>query len=498
MSKKITLFLLLLSNYLCFASANQNSYRWRNDDGTETSASWKAELNTISTSNSQDQPFRLRISLNETSGYGSTSYDVSRLAYSKNNGTNWVVITNNTTNDFYFINSSNVVNHSATTQQITSGPFSPGIFKSNADPYVVTISTSTITEVEYSIARSASYDENAIYQFRIDNVEGYSQYPLLKTQPATHLNFDGNDDYIQLTHFEKPNEFTIEAWVKNDYDTGNIISWGKNSNDTSHTKLRVDDGDIDFYIYDFINDISNTVSSSISINSDWHHIAVVKNTNLANNLEIYVDGALGATGTVNLNITSENLLIGGRSYNNLAPFELYEGNLDEVRIWNTARTATEINATKDCELLGNESGLLAYYTFNQGYDQVNNDAVTTLTNSVTGGSNGVLYNFNLYGTTSNWLSGSPVTSGVTCASLATSSFTSSEDVLLYPNPTSGFFNIGTEKESTITVYDVLGKEIILQNNNSKTIDLSHYSNGIYFVKIATLTGESSLHKLVKK
>ena len=71
-------------------------------------------------------------------------------------------------------------------------------------------------------------------------------------------------------------------------------------------------------------------------------------------------------------------------------------------------------------------------------------------------------------------------------------------MLLYPNPTSGIFNIGTEKEITITVFDVLGKEIILQNNNSKTIDLSHYSNGIYFVKITTLTGESSLHKLVKK
>ena len=134
MSKKITLFLLLLSNYLCFASANQNSYRWRNDDGTETSASWKAELNTISTSNSQDQPFRLRISLNETSGYGSTSYDVSRLAYSKNNGTNWVVINNNTTNDFYFINSAFVANNTATSQQITAGGFIGGFFKSDNSP----------------------------------------------------------------------------------------------------------------------------------------------------------------------------------------------------------------------------------------------------------------------------------------------------------------------------------------------------------------------------
>lgn len=315
---------------------------------------------------------------------------------------------------------------------------------------------------------------------------------------ASYLNFDGNNDYIQLTHFEKPNEFTIEAWVKSDYDTGNIVSWGKNSNDTSHTKLRVDDGDVDFYIYDYVNDINNTISSSISINSNWHHIAVVKNANATNNLEIYIDGVLGVTGTATINITSDNLFIGARSYNNLGPFEFFDGDLDEVRIWNTARTATEINDSKNCELLGNETGLLAYYTFNQGYDQANNTTVTTLTNSVSGGSNGVLNNFNLYGTTSNWLSGSPVTSGITCASLATSSFTSSEELIVYPNPSSGIFNIGTEKESTITVYDVLGKEIILKNNNSKTIDISHYPNGIYFVKITNINGESSLHKLVKK
>lgn len=315
------------------------------------------------------------------------------------------------------------------------------------------------------------------------------------TTPATHLHFDGTNDYIPLTHFEKTNEFTIEAWVKNDYDSGTIICWGKNTNDTSHTKLRVDDGDVDFYTYDNVNDVSSTISSSIHINSNWHHIAVVKNANPTNNLEIYVDGVLGATGTVNINITSDNLLIGGRTYNNSGSFEFYEGELDEIRIWNVARTATQINASKDCELLGNENGLLAYYKFNQGYNQANNTAISTLTNSVTGGSNGVLNNFNLYGTKSNWLNGSPITSGVTCASLGTDDFLSSNDFQVYPNPSSGIFNIETKENTLFEVYDVTGRKVKSQKATSATsqVDLSGYNNGVYFLK----TNQGTT-KLIKK
>ncbi|WP_417940128.1 LamG-like jellyroll fold domain-containing protein [Flavobacterium sp. RS13.1] len=342
----------------------------------------------------------------------------------------------------------------------------------------------------------ADYNDNAIKRITEASTSNRVAVQVATTTtPATHLNFDGINDYISLTHFEKPNEFTIEAWVKNDYNTGTIICWGKNTNDTSHTKLRVHDGNVNFYTYDNVNDLNSTVSSSIHINSNWHHIAVVKNANPTNNLEIYVDGVLGATSTVNINITSDNLLIGARSYNNSDPFDFFEGELDEVRIWNVARTATQINASKDCELLGSENGLLAYYKFNQGYDQANNAATSTLTNSVTGGSNGFLNNFNLYGIQSNWLNGSPITSGVTCASLGTDDFLSSNDFLVYPNPSSGVFNIQTQENTLLEVYDVSGRKVKSQKATSETsqVDLSGYNNGVYFLK----TNQGTT-KLIKK
>lgn len=65
----------------------------------------------------------------------------------------------------------------------------------------------------------------------------------------------------------------------------------------------------------------------------------------------------------------------------------------------------------NCELQGSESGLVAYYQFNQGVDQADNTSITTLTDATSNGNDGTLTNFTLTGTTSNWLAGSVVETG---------------------------------------------------------------------------------------
>ena len=48
------------------------------------------------------------------------------------------------------------------------------------------------------------------------------------------------------------------------------------------------------------------------------------------------------------------------------PAGQYDGGLDEVRLWNVARTASAIQATMNTELAGTEAGLVAYWRFNEG------------------------------------------------------------------------------------------------------------------------------------
>ena len=91
--------------------------------------------------------------------------------------------------------------------------------------------------------------------------------------------------------------------------------------------------------------------------------------------------------------------------------ETFNGALDELRIWKSARTACEINTYKNCEIAGTTANLLANYNFNQGIAGGLNTGQTTLTDASGNGINGTLSTFILSGTTSNWIGLGGVTSG---------------------------------------------------------------------------------------
>lgn len=70
---------------------------------------------------------------------------------------------------------------------------------------------------------------------------------------------------------------------------------------------------------------------------------------------------------------------------------------------------------------------------------------------------------------------------------------------IYPNPSNGVFTIsGIESNSTITVYSMVGKLVFstISNESFKTIDLTDYSNGIYFVKVISNNNQKT-HRLIK-
>ena len=86
----------------------------------------------------------------------------------------------------------------------------------------------------------------------------------------------------------------------------------------------------------------STVSDNV-----WHHIAVVKSGTA---VTCYLDGIQNGTGTTTRNPGSvTNSSIGGGLINGtLQGFTL--GTIDEVRVWNVARTGTQIQNNKNCEL----------------------------------------------------------------------------------------------------------------------------------------------------
>jgi alpha-tubulin suppressor-like RCC1 family protein len=259
------------------------------------------------------------------------------------------------------------------------------------------------------------------------NGTSYSAYDLwFKTfvttpTPATHLNFDGVNDKVDLGNtltgfFTGRTAVSIEAWVRPETNTGLGVIVGNYNYPTNTGQmqmlLRRENNNYVFFIDGGSGYSSVTATSTVVLNT-WQHVA---GTWDGTTMRIYVDGVLvnsvAKSGSFPAQPTS--FVLGFNSIN-----EKFKGSIDEVRIWSNSRTIEQINGSKNCELQGSETGLVAYYRFNQGIAASTNTTETTLTNAVSGGANGTLTNMALTGTTSNWLAGSPVTTGSIVPSSAT-------------------------------------------------------------------------------
>jgi hypothetical protein len=66
--------------------------------------------------------------------------------------------------------------------------------------------------------------------------------------------------------------------------------------------------------------------------------------------------------------------------------------------------------------------------------------------------------------------------------------------LIYPNPTKEYLNIDCSSLESVSVYNILGKELLKGNNNR--INVSSLSKGVYFIKVSDGIN-SSTKKFIK-
>jgi len=184
--------------------------------------------------------------------------------------------------------------------------------------------------------------------------------------PNKALDFDGTNDYVAVSNpssIPVGNEsYTIEAWFYADQmGTRGIVGWGNYGSYNQVTALRLDNAGIHHYWWS--NDISATTGD---ISGAWHHIAATWD---GTNRKLYLDGVYknGDQPGAHVAPNANNFRIGstnqGTTYEGVSYFD---GKIDEIRIWNVARTQSEIQANMNKTLKGSESGLVAYYKMNEG------------------------------------------------------------------------------------------------------------------------------------
>lgn len=218
------------------------------------------------------------------------------------------------------------------------------------------------------------------------------------------LAYDGVNDYVEIAHNAAflPPAITIECWAKSNTATWNATGALISKRDAFILHPVAGTKQIQFYIHMPDRWIYTIVDPSIDI-TQWHHFAATYDQN---NLKLYIDGVFASSYFYQSALTggtAGSLYIGSDKDGGSRYFN---GQIDEVRFWNYARSASEISGSMSNTLLNPaSSGLIAYYHMNDGTGSGTNTGITTVTDATPNGYNGTLNNFALSGSTSNFVSG---------------------------------------------------------------------------------------------
>ncbi|MBB5034020.1 hypothetical protein HNQ65_003611 [Prosthecobacter vanneervenii] len=147
------------------------------------------------------------------------------------------------------------------------------------------------------------------------------------------------------------------------------------------------------------------IGSTVIQNDTWYHAAVTYDTSTYT-WNLYLNGVLDATftnptGAAPRNDSIQHFGIGTAMTSTGAAAGWFQGVIDEVRVWNIARTATQIAASKSSEITTATTGLLARYGLNEGTG-------TSVSNTVgtAGAPTGTLTNSPM------WINGAPFNTNV--------------------------------------------------------------------------------------
>jgi len=203
------------------------------------------------------------------------------------------------------------------------------------------------------------------------------------------LAFDGNGDYINLnlagTSFLSNDNFTAEAWVTSTSAFTNCSGIFRRLFSFSGTapNSRFEVGECNSIIFFYWNNTTGggpaQPFATVPFSPGCHHMAVVRTGDA---MDFYLDGT-NVYSVTGIGILNSTLFQVGTWQGGPQPGADWEGEVDEIRLWNVARTANQILDYKDCTLstsTGSIPGLVANWTFDQ-----------TITGVIPGGNNtGVL------------------------------------------------------------------------------------------------------------
>ena len=206
---------------------------------------------------------------------------------------------------------------------------------------------------------------------------------------STALTLDGNQSFVEIGDSETLNniteQVTVSAWIApTDFPNRYIpiiYKGDKRTSDITNRSVTLwlqDDGSVLFSASPGgqAEKYMSSASGAIQLNR-WYHVAGVIDAK-RNLMKIFIDGTEVERGNFNskenIHKSLHPLRIGGSHEEEITTHASFAGQIDEVRIWNIARTEDQIRADMNKQLNGDEPGLVGYYKFDAETENVITDS----------------------------------------------------------------------------------------------------------------------------
>ncbi|WP_417197597.1 LamG-like jellyroll fold domain-containing protein [Bizionia sp.] len=178
--------------------------------------------------------------------------------------------------------------------------------------------------------------------------------------------FNGTSNYMDMEDAldVNPTAFTISSWIRRDVNSLNksIVS-KRDAAFTEGYDLKINTvGQFEASWKTASGAIQTTTSNTIIPENEWHQVAVIYQGGTA---YIYIDGILDKQAAKSApNNTDQSFYIGAAS--KLTPQAFFNGNIDEVRVWNTALTVKQLRYIMNQEIANNSGFVGGAYFLSKG------------------------------------------------------------------------------------------------------------------------------------
>ncbi|MCH7573898.1 MAG: fibronectin type III domain-containing protein [Candidatus Marinimicrobia bacterium] len=226
-------------------------------------------------------------------------------------------------------------------------------------------------------ATLAGLSNGATYYYRITAIDSsgnesaysaeVSATPLSQLAfPGNALQFDGVDDYVEVPDGDQwafgDNPFSLALWVQLNDGTASVsfIANDEGSGTLSKWAFWKEDAELRFHIKSLSLGALYPVRYTWTPNNgQWYHLAVTRD---GSSYVLYIDGVNVYTNTLVSTVPNPNAPL---TFGQAEGIYYLNGAIDEVRIWNVARTQADIQGSMHAQLTGSETGLVGYWRMDE-------------------------------------------------------------------------------------------------------------------------------------